>query len=646
MSMSLPDRPDLRQLRRQAKELRDAARRGEPGALDRLARGHHVPAGDAVSLAAAQFVIARELGFASWPALKAAIESRAHTPEGLAAAFLAASIGRRPRDAAAILQAHPGVAAHNCHTAAVMGDAGTLRELLAADPSATLALDVALGWPPLLYACYSCWHQLDPTRAAGLAEVVGSLLDAGASPHTNNGARTDYRSALCGAVETDNPAVVRVLLAAGANPDDGRCVERAAGQRDDHRCLELLLSRGARVVGTWAIGAAVYADNPRAVSLLLDAVRAATRDTAIAATAGLADAAAAESSPEVVAALLAAGADPTATDSDLGFSALRAAVRAGGARTAALLAGHGAPDDSTDVDRLIGACRRADRAAVEQLLAEHPDLPERLTADDRATFVGAAGTAPPAVVTLLLESGFAPADRNGSGEQALHNAAYHGNTEVVRLLLDAGADVDARDARFEATPLAFATVGSGDRDGQPGTWVDTVRLLLDAGATRHDVWVSDKPPSDEVGALLRAYGIAPDDEAESAEEFADDDGSDSIGTDALAEVAHQLATAYRNLDLELLATLLHPQVRWTGLCNSSAEVLDWYRGLLADGTRPTVDSVAVDRDAVVLGLSLSRTAEGARPAPPERLYQVFTVDDGAIVRIQGYPDRAAAFARA
>ena len=33
---------------------------------------------------------------------------------------------------------------------------------------------------------------------------------------------------------------------------------------------------------------------------------------------------------------------------------------------------------------------------------------------------------------------------------------------------------------------------------------------------------------------------------------------------------------------------------------------------------PTVESVEVDRDAVVLGISLSRPAEGARPAPPER----------------------------
>lgn len=64
MSTSLPERPDLDQLRRQAKELRDAARNGEPRAVERFARHHPGAAQGPVSLAAAQLVVARELGFA------------------------------------------------------------------------------------------------------------------------------------------------------------------------------------------------------------------------------------------------------------------------------------------------------------------------------------------------------------------------------------------------------------------------------------------------------------------------------------------------------------------------------------------------------------------------------------------------------
>ena len=107
--VSLPERPDLDQLRRQAKELRDAARRGDPGALDRVTRGYRAaPQGEVTLGYAAQLVIARELGFTSWPRLKAVVESRAGTPEGLADAFVAASVERRMGEAATILEAHPG----------------------------------------------------------------------------------------------------------------------------------------------------------------------------------------------------------------------------------------------------------------------------------------------------------------------------------------------------------------------------------------------------------------------------------------------------------------------------------------------------------------------------------------------------------
>jgi hypothetical protein len=81
MSSSLPDRPDLDQLRRQAKELRDAARSGEPAALERFARSHPSAPHGPLTLAAAQLVVARELGFPSWPKLKAAADAALEVPQ-------------------------------------------------------------------------------------------------------------------------------------------------------------------------------------------------------------------------------------------------------------------------------------------------------------------------------------------------------------------------------------------------------------------------------------------------------------------------------------------------------------------------------------------------------------------------------------
>src|SRR5262249_8780707 len=152
--------------------------------------------------------------------------------------------------------------------ATVLGDADTVRRMLAADPAAAAAIDEGRGWPPLLYACYSRWHQIDPERSPGMGEVVRTLIDAGANPNTNDGGRPRYRSALKGSAEVNNPAITEVLLDAGASPDPGQPIASAIGHAD-HRCLQMLLSAGARVAGTWAVGFAVYNDDPIAMSLLL-----------------------------------------------------------------------------------------------------------------------------------------------------------------------------------------------------------------------------------------------------------------------------------------------------------------------------------------------------------------------------------------
>jgi hypothetical protein len=67
----LPDRPDLDQLRRQARELLRAAADGQPPALARLRAFS-----DRVTLSAAQLALAREYGFPSWTALHTEIQSR------------------------------------------------------------------------------------------------------------------------------------------------------------------------------------------------------------------------------------------------------------------------------------------------------------------------------------------------------------------------------------------------------------------------------------------------------------------------------------------------------------------------------------------------------------------------------------------
>jgi ankyrin repeat protein len=480
-------------------------------------------------------VVARELGFSSWPKLKAAVDAVTASSARLDE-FAAASIEGRLRTARAIFDTDREIARSSLFAATILSDAEEVRRRLAVNPAAAVAADDVRGWPPLLYACYSHWHQIDPGRGDGLAEVVRLLLDAGASAHTNDGGRPRYRSALKGSVEVDNPSVTEVLLAAGANPDDGECIGEAAAH-GRHHCLESLLTHGARVTSTWALGAAVWANDPVAMTMLLDALARSGAAVADHATAALLDAAS-DASSEVVEVLLAAGADPEAVDSE-GVSALRKAVRSGHMDTAARLRQLGVPDNSTEIEQFLGACLAGDRHQAERLLAERPDLPERLRAEDRALIVEAAGSRPVETIALMLDMGFSVDDRNDLGERPLHNAAYAGKAEVVRLLLERGCDVNARDDRFSCTALAFATVGSGEQGGRPGDWVETVRLLVDAGASRERAWVPGKPPSEEVMDLVEMYGFSADGPTEPPADEPTPEPA-SLSTGVMAEIAGHL----------------------------------------------------------------------------------------------------------
>jgi hypothetical protein len=72
----LPDRPDLDQLRRQARELHRAAARGDADSLRRLRR-----VSENVTLSTAQLTLAREYGFPSWRRLRDEVERRRKTTE-------------------------------------------------------------------------------------------------------------------------------------------------------------------------------------------------------------------------------------------------------------------------------------------------------------------------------------------------------------------------------------------------------------------------------------------------------------------------------------------------------------------------------------------------------------------------------------
>lgn len=601
----LPEHPNLDHLRRQAKALRDAARAGEPDALARIAR-HAIPRADTpVALSTAQWVIAREYGFPSWPRLKAEVDERVLGLPARVRAFLSASVGGRMRTAEQLLDER--VALFDIRTAAVLGDAHRVRELLP-----TAGPDQDWNWPPLLYACHSHWHRVDPARAAGLVAVVEALLDAGASPDTSNSrrpGRRGYRSALYGAAGiANNPAVTELLLKRGADPNDDESLYHSVGFRD-HACLRVLLAHGAQILGSNALANAVEHGDADAVRLLL----AADADPGHAAGPQLADR---STNPLTVAhdettamLLLDAGANPNATTWDE-IPVLRQAIRRGNTGIAAALRRAGAVDDSVPVDHFLGACLRADRAEALRL------RPDQLSDVDLSMLISAVADASTAAVALLLDLGLLVDDRDELGQTALHQAAYAGRTETVRLLLDHGAEVDALDSRFEATPLCYATVGSGESDADRD-WIGTIHTLVAAGASLHGVWIEDKPPSEDVAAVLAEYGVAgPDEEA-----------VEDVDPAVLRSVADRLRTALADEDAGLLRELLDPNVRW-GTCTGPNQVMAWFQRIRDNGARSEIIDVELRADTIVLRLVMH--ADGLA----EQVRQGYRVSGTTIVDIR------------
>ena len=106
------------------------------------------------------------------------------------------------------------------------------------------------------------------------------------------------------------------------------------------------------------------------------------------------------------------------------------------------------------------------------------------------------------VVNVLLEKG-ADVDAAAMGQTALHYASVWGHPPVIRLLLDAGADIEAKAGRGE-TALWKASYHWG---------IDAVRLLLEKGADV-DVkgwkgktalhWATLRGPDEIVRLLLEA----------------------------------------------------------------------------------------------------------------------------------------------
>jgi ankyrin repeat protein len=483
---TLPARPDLDQQKKLAKELLRDYRAGDREAVARIRAA--LPDESAPTLTSAQFVLAREYGFASWRELRERIEQLNEE--------------RRPP-------------LERFKHAVQRGDARTVRALLTshADVRASVnapifafdspALVTAAGDHPELVDVL-LEHGADPNRksdwwAGGFHPLYSAqgataerLLEAGAVPDA------------CAAAQLDRADLLAAMLA----EDSSRAHERGGdGQTPLHfarsrQVADLLLDAGADIdardmdhrstPAQWMIGDGAGSPRYELAAYLVE--RGATADIFLAAALGLTDRVRAMLDRDPALLRLRTGEGeygerkPSAQHIyqwTIGAhrTPLHAAAKFGQRETLAVMERYASP-----VERLLVACHRGDADAARAVIAEHPDVMRRLDHLERAALTDEAWAANAAAVELMLDLGFDPSAvsfTNHTGGSALHCAAWQGSLACVEAILRRPAGVallEVRDPMHQGTPLVWCAHGSEHRGNPRGEYAAIARRLIAAGA--------------------------------------------------------------------------------------------------------------------------------------------------------------------
>jgi ankyrin repeat protein len=408
-----------------------------------------------IGLSQAQHEIAGEYGFDSWP--KLAHHVQASRLDGIERAL-------------------------------VLADTPALAGLLHADPTAaTTAVD---GLAPLLVLLR---RSIGPP--AEVRNCARLLLDAGADPdsHTIEWRGEGRMSALFDAVERGDFPLAGLLIERGATKDEDAFYH--ACEQPDTAFLDLLYQPGFETLVLHkldfedAVGLHWFLD------LGVDVNAVCCLHHAIARGRGLG----------IITMLLDAGADPNLPWArwDVGRRPLALAARCGHLAAYELLAARGAAADLDAVDAAVLAVARGEAVRLPAAPPPAKGLP---AGHDYGWILGQfASLGQTAVVQALLESGMPVDTRGWSNFTPLDQAAMHGRTDTVRLLIERGADL--HDCAFDEdgpTPLDCALWGLQNNRADDGDYPGTVQALLAAGAPTR----LSPPTGDETIDALLASRIA------------------------------------------------------------------------------------------------------------------------------------------
>jgi ankyrin repeat protein len=478
---ALPRHPDLAQLRRQSKELQRAFAAGDDTATALVSAHYRHADSTTFRLHDAQFVLARSYGFESWPKLKAYVDriTIGRLADAIRSGNLVevrAMVAARP--ALARLQLAPVDERTALHLSVLARSPEMTRELMrrGADPhrgvyphrDATSALTLATdrGYDDVVAVMLSEYRPSRsasrPAAAAGgqlsaavqnrQPEVLATLLDHGLDP--NEPERVDgldeevfsWGAPLYHCAGAGEYAMAELLLQRGADPNarvfaSGSPVFQAYGVPDDK--MIALLARFGGVPD--AVTAGLFGETELAANILRGDVEARLQEATFAGRTvaeQLLWGAACGGAPDIVRAALSDVDWPG--DDARWYAILEQPLRMWTHRTHA-------PERSAYLEcfRLV-LCRSGANVRGRfgtTILHDVAASRERVTAEERLAFA-----------TMLLDAGANIRVRDDLlRSTALGWACRWGRAELVKLLLDRGADPMEPDADPWATPRAWAT---------------------------------------------------------------------------------------------------------------------------------------------------------------------------------------------